>query len=284
MNDRTDKLPVTRQCQILRLARSTAYYRPEAASDDDLALMRRIDELHLDFPFAGARMLRDMLKREGHAVGRKRVCSLMKKMGIEALYRKPNLSRRRAAHPIYPYLLRNLKIDRANQVWATDITYIPMRRGFVYLIAIVDWHSRRVLSWRLSNTLTTDFCLDALQEAITRYGRPEIFNTDQGSQFTSSEFTALLQKNGIRISMDGKGCWRDDQRKSLWDNVFVERLWKSVKYEEVYLRAYDSVSDAKTKLGRYLDFYNRRRPHRPLDGKTPDEIYFATLPKERIAA
>ena len=276
MIDRSHELPVTRQCRILRLARSTAYYQPEPVSATDLALMRRIDELHLDFPFAGARMLRDMLKHEGHAVGRKHVGTLMKKMGIEALYRKPNLSRRHAKHPVYPYLLRDLQINRSNQVWATDITYIPMRRGFVYLIAVIDWHSRRVLSWRLSNTMTTDFCLDAVREAIARYGTPEIFNTDQGSQFTSAEFTGLLKEHGVRISMDGKGCWRD--------NVFVERLWKSVKYEEVYLKAYDSVSDAKVHLGRYFDFYNTRRPHQSLDGKTPDEIYFAGLPQAVIAA
>ena len=276
MIDRSHELPVTRQCRILRLARSTAYYQPEPVSATDLALMRRIDELHLDFPFAGARMLRDMLKHEGHAVGRKHVGTLMKKMGIEALYRKPNLSRRHAKHPVYPYLLRDLQIDRSNQVWATDITYIPMRRGFVYLIAVIDWHSRRVLSWRLSNTMTTDFCLDAVREAIARYGTPEIFNTDQGSQFTSAEFTGLLKEHGVRISMDGKGCWRD--------NVFVERLWKSVKYEEVYLKAYNSVPAAKACLGAYLNFYNTRRPHQSLDGKTPDEIYFAGLPQERIAA
>ena len=276
MIDRNHELPVTRQCQILRLARSTAYYQPAPIPEEDLTLMRRIDELHLAFPFAGARMLRDMLKREGRMIGRKHVGTLMKKMGIEALYRKPNLSRRHAKHPVYPYLLRDLKIDRPNQVWATDITYIPMRRGFVYLIAIVDWYSRRVLSWRLSNTMTTDFCLDAVREAIARYGTPEIFNTDQGSQFTSSEFTGLLQEHSIRISMDGKGCWRD--------NVFVERLWKSVKYEEVYLKAYDSVLAAKMNLGTYFDFYNTRRPHQSLDGKTPDEIYFAGLPQERIAA
>jgi putative transposase len=200
----------------------------------------------------------------------------MKKMGIEVLYRKPNTSQRHAAHPVYPYLLRDLKIDRSNQVWATDITYIPMRRGFIYLVAVLDWYSRRVLSWRVSNTLTTDFCLDAVREAIVRYGTPEIFNTDQGSQFTSSEFTGLLKEHGIQISMDGKGCWRD--------NVFVERLWKSVKYEEVYLKAYDSVSAAKASLGTYLAFYNARRPHQSLDGKTPDAIYFAGLPQEEIAA
>jgi putative transposase len=276
MIDRTHDLPVTRQCQILKLARSTAYYRPQSTSGTDLLLMRRIDELHLEYPFAGSRMLRDMLRREGQQIGRKHVRTLMKKMGIEALYRKPNTSQRHAAHPIYPYLLRNLKIDRSNQVWATDITYIPMRRGFIYLVAVLDWHSRRVLSWRVSNTLTTDFCLDAVREAIARYGTPEIFNTDQGSQFTSSEFTGLLKEHGIQISMDGKGCWRD--------NVFVERLWKSVKYEEVYLKAYDSVSVAKASLRTYLAFYNTRRPHQSLDGKTPDAIYFAGLPQERIAA
>ena len=276
MIDRTHELPVVRQCQLLRLARSTVYYIPEPTSLEDLALMRRIDELHLEHPFAGSRMLRDMLRLEGHLIGRKRVSRLMKKMRIEALYRKPNLSRRHAAHPIYRYLLRDLKIDRPNQVWATDITYIPMHRGFVYLIVVIDWYSRKVLSWRISNTLTTDFCLDAIQEAITRYGCPEIFNTDQGSQFTSHEFTQLLKDNEIRISMDGKGCWRD--------NVFVERLWRSVKYEEVYLKAYDSVSDAKANLGAYLNFFNTRRPHQSLDGKTPDTIYYAGLPHESIAA
>ena len=276
MIDRNHELPVTQQCRILRLARSTAYYQVKPVSAEDLALMRRIDELHLEFPFAGARMLRDMLKRDGYTAGRRRVARLMKRMGIEALYRKPNLSRRHAAHPVYPYQQRHLPVERPNQVWATDITYIPMRRGFIYLVAIVDWYSRRVLAWRLSNTLTTDFCLDALHEALSRYGCPEIFNTDQGSQFTSSEFTGALLAHSIRISMDGKGCWRD--------NVFVERLWKSVKYEEVYLKAYDSVSEARTNLARYFDFYNTRRPHQSLDGKTPDEFYFAGLPQERIAA
>ena len=276
MIDRTHELPVTRQCQILELARSTAYYEPVPISAEDLALMRRIDKLHMEHPFAGSRMLRDLLKQEGHQVGRKHVRTLMNKMGIEALYRKPNTSKRHAAHPVYPYLLRDLIIDRPNQVWATDITYIPMRRGFVYLAAVMDWATRRVLSWRVSNTLTTDFCVDVVKEAIARYGCPEIFNTDQGSQFTSIEFTGLLKERGIQISMDGKGCWRD--------NVFVERLWRSVKYEEVYLRAYDSVSEAKAYLGRYFDFYNARRPHQSLDGKTPNEIYFNTLPQEKIAA
>ena len=276
MIDRTHDLPVTRQCQILNLARSTAYYEPVPISPQDLALMRRIDELHMEFPFAGARMLRDLLRQEGHRVGRKHVRTLMNKMGIEALYRKPNTSKRHAAHPIYPYLLHDLTIDRPNQVWATDITYIPMARGFVYLVAVLDWASRRVLSWRLSNTLTADFCVDAVREAIARHGCPEIFNTDQGSQFTSLEFSGLLKQHGIRISMDGKGCWRD--------NVFVERLWRSVKYEEVYLRAYDSVSDAKAHLGAYFHKYNTRRPHQSLDGQTPDKIYFNNLPQEILAA
>ena len=276
MIDRNHDLPVVRQCQILALARSTAYYTPKPTSTEELALMRRMDELHLEFPFAGSRMLRDLLRNEGQPVGRKRIRRLMRQMGIEALYRKPNTSRRHAAHPIYPYLLRNLSIERPNHVWATDITYIPMRRGFVYLVAIVDWYSRRILAWRLSNTLTTDFCLEALQEAITRYGRPEIFNTDQGSQFTSAEFTGILKAHDIRISMDGKGCWRD--------NVFVERLWRTIKYEEVYLKAYDSVSQAKASLGQFITFYNNRRPHQAFAGKTPDMIYFSGLPQENIAA
>ena len=276
MIDRSHNLPVTRQCRILQLARSTAYYAPAPISAEGLALMRRIDELHLEHPFAGSRMLRDMLNREGHRIGRKHVRTLINKMGIEALYKKPNTSQRHAVHPIYPYLLRGLTIDRPNQVWATDITHIPMRRGFVYLVAVMDWATRKVLSWRVSNTLTPDFCLDAVREAIAHYGCPEIFNTDQGSQFTSGEFTGLLKEHGIKISMDGKGCWRD--------NVFVERLWKSVKYEEVYLRAYDSVSDAKVYLGKYFNFYNTQRPHQSLDGHTPDEIYYNNLPQEKLAA
>jgi putative transposase len=276
MIDRTHKLPVIRQCEILELARSTAYYTPKPTSPEDLALMRRMDELHLDYPFAGSRMLRDLLRNEGRPIGRKRVRRLMRQMGIEALYRKPNTSRRHAAHPIYAYLLRHLSIERSNHVWATDITYIPMRRGFVYLVAIVDWYSRRVLAWRLSNTLTTDFCIEALQEAILRYGPPEIFNTDQGSQFASIEFTSVLKSHGIRISMDGKGCWRD--------NVFVERLWRTIKYDEVYLKAYDSVSHAKSSLGQFITFYNSRRPHQTFAGKTPDMIYFASLPQEKFVA
>ena len=228
--------------------------------------MRRIDELHMEHPFAGARMLRDMLKLDGIVVGRKHVSTLMKKLSIEALYRKANTSRRNQAHRIYPYLLRKLTIDRPNQVWAMDTTSIPMQRGFVYLSAVLDWATRRVLAWRLSNTLTADPCVEALEEAIQKYGAPEIMNTDQGSQFTSATFISVLEHNGIAISMDGKGCWRD--------NVFVERLWKSVKYEEVYLHGYDTVSVARQALTRYFDFYNRRRPHSALDGKTPDTAYF----------
>jgi len=269
MIDRSHPLPVSQQCPLLGLARSTAYYTPREVSQEDLALMRRMDEIHLEHPFAGARLLRDLLRPEGFPVGRKHIGTLMKRMGIEALYRKPNTSRRQRGDEIYPYLLRDLAIERPNQVWAADITYIPMRRGFLYLFAVIDWFSRRVLAWRLSNTLTTDFCLDAVREALHRYGRPESFNTDQGCQFTSGEFTGLLKAHDIRISMDGKGSWRD--------NVFVERLWKSVKYEEVYLKAYDSVADAKANLATYLRFYNARRPHRSLEGKTPDTTYFAAL-------
>lgn len=270
MIDRTHDLPVARQAKALGLARSSVYYQPQPVSDADLALMRRMDELHLEWPFAGARMLRDLLRREGTMVGRKHVSTLMRRLGIEALYRKPNTSRRAPGQLIYPYLLRHLTIDRPNQAWAMDITYIPMAKGFVYLAAVVDWYSRRVLAWRLSITMTTDFCLEAVEEALARHGKPEIFNTDQGSQFTSTAFTGLLQEKGIRISMDGKGCWRD--------NVFVERLWRSVKYEEAYLRAYASVAEARAGLGRYFAFYNAQRPHSSLEAKTPDEFYCDARP------
>jgi putative transposase len=270
MIDAEDILPITRQAELLELSRASVYYLPRATPASDLALMRRIDELHLNHPFAGSRMLRDLLGGEGYSVGRRHVATLMKTMSIEALYRRPHTSRRHAAHPIYPYLLRNRVIERPNEVWAMDITYIPMKRGFVYLTAVLDWATRRVLAWRLSISMNTDFCVEAVEEALAKYGPPEIFNTDQGSQFTSAEFTGLLQRNGIAISMDGKGAWRD--------NVFVERLWKTIKYEEVYLHAYDSVSDARDGLARYIDFYNRRRPHRALDRMTPDAVYFDSLP------
>jgi putative transposase len=268
-------LPVVRQCTLLDLSRSSVYYTPQPFSASDLALMRRIDELHLNHPFAGARMLRDFLNQEGITVGRRHVATLMKKMGIEALYRRPNTSRKHPKHPVFPYLLRGLDITRANHVWAMDVSYIPMRKGFVYLAAVLDWATRRVLSWRLSNTLTTDFCLEAVEDALGHYGTPEIFNTDQGSQFTSSDFVDLLRAHGIQQSMDGKGRWVD--------NVFVERLWKSVKYEEVYLHAYDSVTQARRGLERYFRFYNQRRPHSSLDGKTPDQVYFDSLSPQLAA-
>jgi putative transposase len=275
MIDQTHELPITRQAEILRISRSNAYYLPRPTSEADLSLMRRMDELHLNFPFAGARMLRDLLRLEGHPIGRKHVATLMRKMGIEALYRRPSTSRRHPAHPVFPYLLRHLTIERANHVWAMDVTYVPMKRGFVYLAAVMDWATRRVLAWRLSVSLTTDFCIEAVEEAIARHGKPEIFNTDQGSQFTSAEFVGLLQRHAIRPSMDGKGCWRD--------NVFVERLWKTVKYEEIYLHAYESVGEARQSLSRYVTFYNQRRPHRALEGKTPDSVYLNSLPQSRAA-
>jgi len=270
MIDPTHALPIVRQAQLLELSRSSVYYLPQATPEAELALMRRIDELHLECPFAGARMLRDLLRHEGYAIGRKRVATLMRRMDVEALYRKANTSRRHAAHPVYPYLLRGLTIDRPNQVWAMDTTYIPMRRGFIYLTAVLDWATRRVLAWRVSNSLSADVAVAAVEEAITKYGAPGIMNTDQGSQFTGGDFIAVLQRNAIAISMDGKGCWRD--------NVFVERLWKTIKYEHVYLHAYETVSEARAKLATYLEFYNRRRPHTALDRHTPDDMYFSSVP------
>src|ERR1700754_4414240 len=275
MIDRGHNLALGRQAELLGLSRSTLYYEPRPVPAAELAIMRRIDELHLDYPFAGSRMLRDLLRGEGVVIGRELVATLMRRMGIEAIYRKPNTSKAALGHKIYPYLLRGLAIERPNQVWSTDITYIPMARGFVYLAAVVDWFSRRVLSGRLSITMDVDFCLEAVEEALARYGRPEIFHTDQGSQFTSAAFTGLLLENTIAVSMDGRGAWRD--------NVFVERLWRSVKYEEVYLRAYESVSEARSSIGRYLDFYNRRRPHSSLDDRTPDQAYFDFHPLRAAA-
>lgn len=270
MIDRAHDLPVTRQAAVLNISRGSVYYLPRAIPAGELAIMRRLDELHLEFPFAGSRMLRGLLAGEGINVGRRRVRTLMKRMGIEALYRRPRTTKPEPGHKIYPYLLRNMTITRPNQVWAMDITYIPMARGFVYLAAVLDWASRRVLSWRLSITLEAAFCVEALEEALAKHGKPDIFNTDQGSQFTGAAFTSVLHRNDIAISMDGKGAWRD--------NVFVERLWRSIKYEEVYLRAYDSVGEARQSIGRYLDFYNGRRPHSSLDGMTPDQAYFTELP------
>ena len=266
MIDREHELSVVRQAEVLKLARSTVYYEPRSVSAEDLVLMRRLDELHLDYPFAGSRMLRSLLRREGVQVGRRHVGTLMRRMGIEAVYRRPNTSKPAPGHKIYPYLLRGLKIERPNRVWAMDISYIPMRRGFVYLAAVIDVFSRRVLAHRVSITMETMFCVEALQEALAKHGRPEIFNTDQGSQFTSLDFTGVLLDAKIAISMDGKGAWRD--------NVFVERLWRTVKYEEVYLRAYDSVPEARASISRYLTFFNQGRPHSSLDGRTPDEAYF----------
>jgi putative transposase len=275
MIDRKHRLPVVQQCQILELSRSSVYYVPQPVSTADLALMRQIDELHLQYPFAGSRMLRDILQLNGVAVGRKHVATLMRRMGIEALYQRPRTTTPHPGHKVFPYLLRNRQITAPNQAWGMDITYIPMRRGFVYLAAVLDWATRRVLAWQLSNSMTVDFCLDAVETAIRGYGVPEILNTDQGSQFTATTFVDLVQQHGIQISMDGKGSWRD--------NVFVERLWKSVKYEEVYLHAYESVTEARQGLLRYFSFYNQQRPHRALDGRTPDMVYFAALPQPQAA-
>lgn len=275
MIDRSHDLPVTRQARELGISRGSVYYLPRPVSEADLKIMRRIDELHLELPFAGSRMLRDLLRQEGIEIGRQHVATLMRKMAIEAIYRRPNTSKPAPGHKIYPYLLRKLPIVRPNQVWATDISYIPMAKGFVYLVAIVDWFSRKVLAHRVSITMEADFCVEALEEALARYGKPEIFNTDQGSQFTSQAFTSVLLREDIAISMDGRGAWRD--------NVVVERLWRSVKYEEVYLRAYASVSEARASIGRYLGFYNARRPHSSHRARTPDQAYFDNLPQAMAA-
>ena len=270
MIDRTHDLPIARQAKALNISRGSVYYLPRPVSAVDLTIMRHLDRLHLEFPFAGSRMLRGLLAAEGSKIGRRHVKTLMRRMGIEALYRRPRTTKPEPGHKIYPYLLRGKEITRPNQVWAMDITYIPMARGSVYLAVVLDWASRRVLSWRVSITMEAAFCVETLEDALAKHGKPEIFNTDQGSQFTGAAFTGVLADNCIAISMDGKGAWRD--------NVFVERLWRSVKYEEVYLRAYESVGEARTSIGRYLDFYNQRRPHSSLDGTTPDRAYFEPLP------
>lgn len=270
MIDRDHELPVSKQCAALGISRGSIYYEPAAVSASDLALMRRLDALHLEHPHAGSRMLKDLLAAEGSEVGRRHVRTLMERMGIEAVYRRPRTSIPAPGHKIFPYLLRGLTINRANQVWASDITYIPMERGFVYLAAVMDWFARRILAWRLSITLGEDFCVDAVEEALRLHGRPKIFNTDQGSQFTSDAFTEILIENDIDISMDGKGAWRD--------NVFLERFWRTLKYEEVYLKAYETVAEARWSIGRFLEFYNGRRPHSALDRRTPDEAYYDSLP------
>jgi len=264
--DRTDpRLSIVAQCGLLKVARSTLYYRAVPVSPDDLQVMRRIDEQYLARPFYGSRRMVAVLRRDGYAVNRKRVRRLMRLMGIEAIYQKPNTSRRHPEHKVYPYLLRGLVIDRANQVWCADITYIPMAKGFVYLVAVMDWFSRRVLAWRLSIGMDTDFCVAALQEAMDHYGKPELFNTDQGVQFTSTAFLDALEAGGVRISMDGKGRFLD--------NLFIERLWRSLKYEEVFIKAYASVPEARSGIGAWLAFYNDERPHQALSYRTPREVF-----------
>jgi putative transposase len=267
MVSKEERLSVSRQCPLLNVPRSSYYYMPTPVCDEELALMRLIDECYLDLPFYGTRRIKGwLLDNHGLVVNRKRIQRLRRLMAIETLYPKPNLSLANKQHKVYPYLLRGLNISRSNQVWATDITYIPMAKGFVYLVAVMDWYSRKVLSWRVSTTLDADFCIDALKEAIENYGCPEISNTDQGSQFTSEDFTTVLKAHDIKISMDGKGRWID--------NVFVERLWRSVKYEEVYLKAYDTVAEAKLSLGCYFTFYNAQRRHQSLSKQTPDSVYY----------
>jgi putative transposase len=273
-------LAVVAQCRLLKVARSTLYYRPVAVSADDLAVMRRMDELYLAYPFYGSRRMAAVLRREGCAVNRKRVRRLMRLMGLWAIYQKPNTSRQHPEHKVYPYLLRGLIIDRPNQVWCADITYIPMAKGFVYLVAVgaadafrhidplrgpMDWFSRRVLAWRVSITMDTEFCVEALRDAMERFGQPEIFNTDQGAQFTSTDFIGELAGRKVRISMDGRGRYLD--------NIFIERLWRSLKYEEVFIRAYGAVIEARRSIGKWLEFYNNERPHQALEYRTPREIF-----------
>lgn len=276
MIDRDHKLSITRQASLLNISRGSVYYLPQPVSPADLALMRRIDELHLEHPFMGARMLRDQLNRQGLAVGRRHVRTLMLRMGIDALAPQPGTSQAAPGHKVYPYLLRKLAITRSNQVWALDTTYVPMARGFVYLTAVVDVASRRVLAHKVAITLEAVHATEVIEQAFARYGTPEIVNTDQGSQFTAEEFTRLVLARGCKLSMDGRGAWRD--------NVFVERLWRSVKYERVYLKAYDAVSAARADIADYLDWYNAHRPHSSVERLTPDEKYRAELPTMKLAA
>jgi putative transposase len=276
MIDRDNELCITRQAELLGISRGSVYYLPRPVSEADLALMRRIDELHLEHPYMGARMLRRMLVRQGFKVGRRHVGTLMQRMGIEALCPQPGTSKAAPGHKIYPYLLRRLAITQSNQVWALDTTYIPMARGFVYLTAVVDVVSRKVLAHKVAITLEACHAREVIEQAFMRFGAPDIVNTDQGSQFTAEEFTSTVLAQGCKLSMDGRGAWRD--------NVFVERLWRSVKYERVYLRAYDSVSAARTDVAKYLDEFNKERPHSSLEDATPDEFYYAHLPSMRQAA
>ena len=276
MIDRTHQLCISRQAQLLGISRGSVYYQPKQVSEEDLVLMRKLDELHLEYPFMGARMLRDQLNRMGFTIGRKRVSTLMKKMGIEALYQKPKTSKKHPGHAVYPYLLRGRIIDRANQVWALDTTYIPMAKGYVYLTAVVDWASRKLLAAKIAITLEAVHAVEVLQEAFDRYGTPEIVNTDQGSQFTAYEFVETVKAHGCQLSMDGRGAWRD--------NIFIERLWKTIKYERVYLYAYDSVGEARTSIMDYLAWYNQARPHSKLNKMTPDEAYEMMLPALTRAA
>jgi len=268
-------LSIKRQCELLDLPRSSFYYRPKPEKKDDLELMKKLDEMHLQRPFYGSRRLTDWLQLLDYAIGRKKVQRLMREMGLCALYPKRNLSKRNQAHKVYPYLLKGLTINRPNQVWASDVTFVPMAKGFLYLVAIIDWYSRKVLSWELSNTMDARFCVEALENALRDYGKPEIFNTDQGSQFTSEAFTSVLKNHEIRISMDGKGRWVD--------NVFVERLWRSLKYEEVYLKGYDNVAVAQRSISKYFDLFNQERRHQSLNRQTPDQVYYE-LADPRMAA
>ena len=260
-------LPITKQCALLNVARSTVYYRPSPESAENLRIMRLIDEQYLKTPYYGARKFVEWLLRQGHVVNRKRVQRLMRLMGIEAIYQKPDTSKKHPENKIYPYLLRGMTPDRVNQVWCTDITYIRMSKGFLYLVVVMDWVSRKALSWRLSNTMDADFCIEALEEALARYGRPEIFNTDQGSQFTSADFTGVLLREGIAISMDGKGRFMD--------NIFIERLWRSLKYEEVFIKSYATAFEARSGIGSYIALYNSERIHQKLGYRTPDEVFNA---------
>jgi putative transposase len=266
----SESLSISDQCRLLSISRSSFYFRPKPLKEEDLKLMRLIDEQFLKTPTWGSRSMRNHLRRLGYKVNRKRVQRLMRIMGLEPIYPKPRTSRPHPEHKVYPYLLRDLDINRPNQVWAADITYIPMNRGFMYLVAVMDWHSRKILSWRVSNTLESEFCIEAQEEALVRHGRPEIFNTDQGAQFTSQGFVGLLESHGIQVSMDGRG--------RVQDNIFIERLWWTIKYHYLYLHAFENGTELRRGLHQWVDFYNQSRPHQALDNLTPDEVYFGGIP------